>query len=278
VCYDARHNTWESNIYEGGGAGGGEGFTCWGAGNRFFGNIALGASGNAMSLAANASVTVEASGYVVRDQVAVGAGIYIRSPIKTDIQGLTAHTSTNRGLLANDLDKVRATSLIIRNMLVINTTGVFTSPIDSLVISHSHEYGPASSWGTGTNGRTNSPPKPPGDVDPRLGVCRTHLPDATPFKNRGYGGGDVGANALFEYVNGIRTQNPLFDNALSGQDRGKLFFGPAVIAGVNDPSTGNVRSTVHQRLGFGTGMCQFPANYGYGRPKAPGTLSVTLSE
>jgi hypothetical protein len=281
VCYDSRHNDWENNIFEGGGSGGGEGFSCWGSGNKFYGNISLNAAGNAMSLVANASVTVQAAGYVVRDQVSVGmhqTGLYARSPINVDVQGLTAHTSVtpNRGLAANDQDNVPATSLVVRNLLAINTTGVVASPMDALAISHSQQFGSSSSWGTGTAGRISSPPNPPGNVDPIMGVCRTHLPEDSPFKGRGYGGADVGANALFEYVNGLRTTNRMFDSAPTGADRGKLLYGPVVIAGVNDSSTGNVRSTVHQRLGFGIGMCQFPANYGGGTvPKPPDNMTVS---
>jgi hypothetical protein len=66
---------------------------------------------------------------------------------------------------------------------------------------------------------------------------------------------------LYAYVNGELTAEKLWDDNLTGASRGKLRFGPAVIPGANDASTGNVRDTVHQRLGFGNGSCVFPASY-----------------
>lgn len=268
VAYDGTRNIWESNIFESflGANGGGEGFTAWGADNGYYGNICVRAENNCMSLVSAASSTTGANNYIVRDQVSFGMaqfGLFLRSPINADVRGYTAHTSTapNRGFVANNGDSVLTTSLVLRNALIIDTSGVVTSPITTVTISHSQEWGAASSWSTGTSGRTNSPPTPPGDVDPALGECRTHLPDGSPFKNVGFGGDDIGATAVFEYIDGVRTTNRLFDESLSGADRGKHRYGPVVISGVNDSSTGLVRSTVHQRLGFGTGSCQFPAGY-----------------
>lgn len=275
VAYDSPANTWENNIFESflGASGGGEGFTAWGSNNKYYGNICLAAENNCMSLVAKASITVNASGYVVRDQVSIGMaqyGLYLRSPINADVQGYTAHTSNapNRGFIANDSDSVPATSLTLRNGLLIDTSGIVLTAIDSTTISHSQEFGSASSWGSGTTGRTDSPPNPPGDVDPALSQCRVNTPAAAPFKGKGFAGGDVGGTAIYEYVNGVRTTNRMFDESLSSADRGKILYGPPVIAGVNDSSTGLVRSTVHQRIGFGTGTCAFPADYA-GGPPAP---------
>jgi hypothetical protein len=87
------------------------------------------------------------------------------------------------------------------------------------------------------------------------------VPDTSPYNGTGYNGEDVGATVLHAYVNGVLTGERLWDDNLTGADRGKIRFGPAVISGANDSSTGNVRDTVHQRLGFGNAGCVFPANY-----------------
>jgi|GEM_PF-4437665 len=270
VAYDAPNNIWENNIFEQTGSPGGstpaEGFTAWGSSNRYYGNISIGAMNNAMSLVSAASVTTGARDYVVRDQVSVGMaqnGLYLRSPINADVQGFTAHTSNapNRGIVLNDQDGAPSRSATIRNMMLIDTTGASATAIDTLTISHSQEWGAVSSWGSGTSGRTDSPPEPPGDVDPQFGACRVFVPDGSPFKGVGFNGQDIGATVLFAYEHGVLTNEKLWDSTLSGANRGKLRFGPAVVAGVNDSSTGNVRDTVHQRLGFGNNSCNFPAGY-----------------
>jgi hypothetical protein len=270
VAYNAPSNIWENNIFEQSGSFGGstaaEGFTAWAGGNKYYGNISIGATNNAMALVSKGGGTVGAGNYVVRDQVSVGMrrrGLYLRSPINADVRGLTAHTSKmlERGVVVNDDDGAPSTSAVLRNMLLIDTTGASASSIDSLTISHSHEWGGSSTWAAGTSGRTSSPPSPPGDVNPNLGACRVFVPDTSPYNGAGYNGADVGATVLYAYENGVLTTEKLWDDNLTGANRGRLRFGPPVIAGANDPSTGSVRSTVHQRLGFGLGSCAFPASY-----------------
>jgi hypothetical protein len=190
-------------------------------------------------------------------------GLFLRSPINADVKGLTAHTSRApvRGLMLNDGDAAPSTSAIVRNTMLIDTTGASASGIDSLALSHSHEWGTSSSWASGMTGKTHSPPSAPGDVDPNFGACRVFVPDGSPYKGAGLNGEDVGATVLYAYVNGVLTAEKLWDDSLAGASRGKLRFGPPVISGANDSSTGNVRDTVHERLGFGNGSCFFPASY-----------------
>ena len=270
VAYNAPSNVWENNIFEQTGSPGGstasDGFVAWAANNKFYGNISIGATNNAMVLVSKGSSTVGANNYVVRNQVSIGMrrmGLLLRSPINADVRGFTAHTSKalDRGVVVNDGDGVPSTSAILRNMLLVDTTGASTSAIDSLTLSHSQEWGISSLWGPGTTGRTASPPVPPGDVNPNLGACRVFVPDTSPYNGAGYNGEDVGATVLHGYVNGVLTSEKLWDENLSGSNRGKLRFGPAVVSGANDASTGNVRDTVHQRLGFGNGSCAFPTSY-----------------
>lgn len=268
IAYNAPNNIWENNIFEQTGSPGGstaaEGFVAWAANNKYYGNISIGATNNAMVLVSKGGNTVGANNYLVRDQVSIGMrqmGLYLRSPINAYVKGFTAHTSRvpNRGLFANDGDAVPSTSAIVSNMLLIDTTGAAVSGIDALTLSHSHEWGASSGWGSGTSEKTVSPPL--GDFDPNFGACRVFVPEGSPYKGVGFNGEDVGATVLYAYANGALTTEKLWDNSLTGASRGKLLFGPAVVPGANDSSTGNVRDTVHQRLGFGNGSCLFPANY-----------------
>jgi hypothetical protein len=269
VAYDAPNNDWENNIAESIGDAGTDsiGYVAWASVNRYFGNICSGIRSNCMVLVSAASITTGASGYVVRHQAGFGMvnfGIFLRSPINADVQNVTFHTSTtpDRGFVANNDDAEATTSLALRNGLFIDTSGVFASPISSVTISHSHEWDTTppdlSAWADGTSGKTDSPPAKPGDVDPALGECRINIPVGSPFKAVGFGGADIGADATKLYVNGVRTAADVFDFTLTGADRGKHRYGPPVIAGVNDSSTGEVRSDFHQRAGFGLGSCVSP--------------------
>jgi hypothetical protein len=267
VAYDAPNNIWENNIFEQTGSPGGStaanGFVAWASGNKYYGNISIGATNNGMVLVSKGSTTVSANNYLVRDQISIGmrqTGLYLRSPVNADVRGFTAHSTSNRGLVLNDGDNVPATSAIVRNMMLIDTTGASSSAIDRLTLSHSHEWGVSSLWGPGTNGKASSPPSP-GDADPNFGACRLFVPDGSPYKRAGYNGQDVGATVLYAYVNGVLTEEKLWDDSLADASRGKIRFGPAVITDANDSGTGNVRDTVHRRLGFGNDGCIFPASY-----------------
>ena len=270
VAYNSPNNIWENNIFEQTGSPGGstasDGFVAWAANNKYYGNISIGATNNAMVLVSKGDTTAGASNYVVRDQVSIGmrqVGLFLRSPINADVKRFTAHTSRAlvRGLVLTDGDAAPSTSAVVRNMLLIDTTGASAAGIDKLTLSHSQEWGTSSSWALGSNGKTFAPPSPPGDVNPNVGACRVFVPDGSPYKRIGLDGEDVGATVLYAYVNGALTAEKLWDDNLTGASRGKLRFGPAVIPGANDSSTGNVRDTVHQRLGFGNGSCVFPASY-----------------
>ena len=267
VAYDAPNNIWENNIFEQTGSPGGstaaEGFVAWASGNKYYGNISIGATNNGMVLVSKGSTSVGATNYLIRDQISIGmrqSGLYLRSPVNADVRGFTAHSTSNRGLVLNNGDTVPATSAIVRNMMLIDTMGASASAIDRLTLSHSHEWGALSLWGPGTTGKVSSPPSP-GDADPNFGACRVFVPDSSPYKHAGYNGQDVGATVLYAYVNGVLTNEKLWDDNLAGASRGKIRFGPAVITGANDSGTGNVRDTVHRRLGFGSGGCVFPASY-----------------
>jgi hypothetical protein len=178
VAYNSPNNIWENNIFEQTGSPGGStasnGFVAWAANNKYYGNLSIGATSNAMVLVSKGDTTAGANNYVVRDQVSIGMrqiGLYLRSPINADVRGFTAHSSRtpNRGLALTDGDGAPSTSAIVRNMMLIDTTGASSSAIDSLSLSHSHEWGASSTWGPGTSGRTSSPLSPPGDINPNFG-------------------------------------------------------------------------------------------------------------
>jgi len=94
-------------------------------------------------------------------------------------------------------------------------------------------------------------------VDPLLGSCLCWLPAASPMKGTGKGGADIGANILYQYLNGNLTTTPLWNTSTNG------FSGcGTTVAGVNDV-TGSSCSNVHLRLQVGVSNgCAFPTGYG----------------
>ncbi|MEZ4272379.1 MAG: right-handed parallel beta-helix repeat-containing protein [Myxococcota bacterium] len=91
--------------------------------------------------------------------------------------------------------------------------------------------------------------------DPKLGACTVWIPDDSPMKGKGKGGADIGANILYRYVDGVLTDEPLW-NPNTGE-----FPCGAIVAGVND-IPGTSCFDVHQRLNVNTNGCAFPEGYG----------------
>jgi MYXO-CTERM domain-containing protein len=94
----------------------------------------------------------------------------------------------------------------------------------------------------------------PTSEDPELGNCRVYIPDASPMKGAGKDNADIGANVLYRYVDGVLTDEPLWD-----PETGAFPCG-AVIAGVNDVA-GSSCFDVHERLNVNRNGCAFPAWY-----------------
>lgn len=105
-------------------------------------------------------------------------------------------------------------------------------------------------------------------TNPNLGGCTVFIPDKTPMQGAGFGGADIGANVLYAYEKGVLQdgnqvggkRTKLWNSALAGADRGKWIATGTIVTGVND-GTINTLATVHKKLGFGTGSCNFPAGY-----------------
>jgi F5/8 type C domain len=101
-------------------------------------------------------------------------------------------------------------------------------------------------------------------TDPSMGSCKVWIPTASNLKGSGKGGADIGANVLYEYVNGTLTSTPLWNSSTN-----KFVGEGAVIAGVNDIA-GRSLDNITSRLNIGTANgCAFPAGYGTGATTAP---------
>lgn len=103
---------------------------------------------------------------------------------------------------------------------------------------------------------------------PTFGSCYLWVPAGSPLKGAGLGGADIGATILYKYIDGVLTNEPVW-NTTTG-----VFYGcRSTVAGIND-SPGDSCNNVHERLHVNTGGCAFPEGYGAVQPPTPpGTLT-----
>ncbi len=89
-------------------------------------------------------------------------------------------------------------------------------------------------------------------LDPQLGGCRVAIPTNSPMNDAGSDGSDIGANIIFQLLDGTPTEKKLWD-----QKSGAFPCGETVI-GLNDRSLPSC-ATVHERLNVGPGGgCPLP--------------------
>ena len=264
VDYNSGDTTWQNNIVE---SNQENCFTGWGNRNRHYGGIALGCAQNGFVFGPEDAANGEAFDNAFKDIVVKGAlqGIWI-TPQRYTVSNATVLDidSSHFGLIADNGANYSNLSIQVTNVLDpagINWIGLadvasFQTPAGThQLLEYSQSFG--GSYPNFTLVQT--PPTPPGNVNPAMGQCVARVPSTSPFFSTGKNGASVGADATFRWVNGIRTTDRVFNFALTGADRGKQnLFGPGVKPGVNDSSTGLVRSTVHLRLGYGTGTCASP--------------------
>jgi len=89
-------------------------------------------------------------------------------------------------------------------------------------------------------------------TNPGLGACYLWIPSSSPLKGAGSGGGDVGANIVFEYEGGSLTGQPLWDSST-----GAPLFKGAIVAGLNDVA-GTSLFDVANRFNINKNGCTLP--------------------
>lgn len=261
VVYPGDSNIIENNVSDG---SVGKGFSVQasgtGHGNKFYGNIAIGAS-------IGISLDVRGTGLdqmprdtVIENMVVIGStgvGIRSRGAKNTICNQCMVLTSVN-GIVADTIAGYPGDGLysfFSNNSLVSgNGTGtgflmtdqIQTWTMNSLnSIKNLRNYNPVSdsNWGTQKV------------VDPVLGTCRVWIPAASPMKGAGINGKDIGANILYRYENGELTDVPLWDRATGEFPQG------ALVTGLNDLE-GESLFDLHKRLNINRNGCLFPPDYG----------------
>lgn len=268
VFYSCRDSMNENSIAEG---LNGYGFTGWGDNNAVRGAIAINNDGGLFngtsSALGNLGSNFELSGYLGITNS--GTCAYFRPSGNYTIDGVSC--ISNQIVADNDPANGETDfNLTIRNTMVKDTdpsSGFYLGTQNPAFTTKLIEYSQAYNTG-GINGgwdTSNTPPNPPGNVDPNIGSCRVFVPTTGAYKAKGLNGADIGANIVYTWQHGLLTTNELWDSST-----GKMKYGPPVVAGVNDSSTGLVRDTLGTRLNITSAGC-LPAGYGGG----PSSLTVT---
>jgi hypothetical protein len=150
----------------------------------------------------------------------------------------------------------------MRNCLYLNNGGygVMVDGIDDFVIER------CDTWGNGLGDDNIDEPSGDGEghirnclaVEPTgiglgEGQAVVFIPADSNMKGAGTDGADIGANVLYRYVNGVLTDEPLWD-----PETGEFPHG-ALVEGVND-RPGRSAFDVHKRLNIGGGGQPLPYN------------------
>jgi hypothetical protein len=263
MAYNWADSIWENNI----GENCENAFVSVGPRNRYYGNIALNASQNgfAPSHGVLEGTGRQADNNEFYHNVSVGHagnGIFCRTVLGSfgcKIENFTSYGGANGVGADNNYDSRRGCDASdgcqhthsprhdVTNALVIDSTGSRfyvnnSSEFASIEIDYSHGWPSSGAWGSGTSGRTNSPPTSPGNVDPgaTFDTCPVFVATSSPMKGAGAGGADIGANVLYAYSNGALGAEKLWNSTTDAWN-----FIRATISGVNST---NSLSTVHSRL------------------------------
>ena len=193
-------------------------------------------------------------------------GIYLRDGSNTLIESATVINSlTHRGIAADSRETYTpcATNpgkctFTVRNSIVVdnNVSGILSIEQDSWLFDYTNSfnngvtgidnYYPSETINDATGNITNSM-----SIAPELGNCLVYIPSASPMKNAGKDGEDIGANILYKYENGVLTTQQLW-NATTGE-----FPCGAIVPGINDRA-GDSCFDVHKRLNVNYNGCYLP--------------------
>jgi hypothetical protein len=257
VFYSCRDSVNENSIAEG---LNGYGFTGWGNNNTVRGAIAINNNGGLFNGTAS-STSDQGQNFTLAGYVGIsnnGTCAYFRPAGTYIVDGVTC--IGNQVVADNSVTNGSSSfNVTIRNAMVKDTSnsGFYLDQFNGSFTTKLVEYSQA--WNSGgINGGwtlSNTPPSPPGDVTPGIGSCLVYVPDNSAFKGKGKGGADVGANIIYAHQNGTLTSNKLWNSST-----GKMVYGPPVVNGVNDSSTGLVRDTLGSRLNITAAGC-LPSGY-----------------
>jgi hypothetical protein len=234
----------------------GYGFTGWGDNNTVRGGIAIANNGGLFNGTSSATSS-QGLNFTLSNFVGInnnGTCIYLR-PSSAVVDGVTC--LGNQVIADNSITNgLSSFNVTLRNALVQNTSGNSgfylgqdNGPFTTSLIEYSQ------AWNTGGFNGGWTLPNPPQNVNPNIGSCIVYVPSTAAFKGKGKAGADIGGNIIYAYQDGTLSSNKLWNSST-----GKMNYGPVVVPGINDSSTGLVRDTAGSRLNVATAGC-LPAGY-----------------
>ncbi|HWP93735.1 MAG TPA: DNRLRE domain-containing protein [Thermodesulfobacteriota bacterium] len=264
VFYDSNDSIGENNIVEASYYIGD-----YGRRNRLLGNVSLSNNvGYALSHHSKFSSIRSIDGIYI-DNVAfknTNQGFFSRSQENAKFKNNTAIANGKAGFIADNgrsaphLSSATWTvvpSVDINNTLSINNAQAgfdinhaadFSVKIYEYINAYNNDTDYSSDTPYGTNQTTVNPQM----YDKASGQgCIVYVPSGSSMKGMGKDGKDVGANIIYRYINGVLTNEKLWD-----QNTGQFTCG-SIIEGVNDNSSISCIG-VHQRLNVGLNGCPIP--------------------
>jgi len=213
---------------------------------------------------------------VVRDSVFINAqnvGVYARGANDTLVENVSVFGTVVDAGIAGDQDlsegapcsaNPKGCSIAARNVLSVGNTGkgmrVDTTVMTAWSLQDSNLYDNAGgnfptseSPGDDSGNIRRSKSVAPSGMGTGTGKCMLWVPDGSNMKGAG-AGGDIGANVLRRYRDGVLTSERLWDGSTGAFPCG------AIVAGVND-NAARACSGVHKRLNVNANGCGFPAGY-----------------
>lgn len=258
AIYPGSNNIVENNISEGNMSGfniQASGYGSDSSNNKFYGNISLNdgvGAGLRLRARGNDLYHMPVNTYV-ENQVVIGdkgSGGDFRANKNTLVTNTSIFNSDIAGFYGNTSEfPGDSPTMAIKNSLAVDNKlyGFGVVNYSSFTVTNSNSFGNGTNYSPGSLASGNM------SKDPGLGSCKVFIPDGSPMKGAGADGGDIGANVLCRYENGVLTQTQLW-NWQTGQ-----FPCGAIVPGVND-KPGESCFDVNQRLNVNANGCNLPAN------------------
>ena len=239
--------------------------------DQFLGDVASGVShaGYVLDSQCNGTKPCDQGDQIVSsamlaNDVSIGGtlGLSFSGGVSDTIEGTSIFGASDTGIsLFIDAQNVGLTSVndVVRGILVTAPGAMYgfhAMGQTNWAFDYCNAFGPAMTFAPRDNHVMNAT-----EVDPQLGGCLVYVPAASPFKSAGgtpgadggATGPGMGANVVYEYVNGRLTQTKLWDQATGAFPCG------ATVTGLNDAPLADVScSGVAARLHVGAMGCAIP--------------------
>jgi hypothetical protein len=214
---------------------------------------------------------LQSMGHVLRDVVLLRSyshQIYLRSVADVQLDGITMVGGAYGGLFAEELSTALCASFAGgcsfsgRHVLSLDHAGSGVSAAAAFAweLAHSNAFGNDPDYTVeepidDAEGFVRfSTSEPADEIGLALGQCAVFIPPGSSMSGKGENGADIGANVLYRWVDGVLTDEPLWD------PQRHVFPCGAIREGLND-MPGDSCVDVHHELNVGSNGCSLPVGY-----------------